>query len=304
MSKVSRLLHNPSLLIPYLGARGFFHKMDDKSYLEKCFNAYLGYELDLNNPMSFNEKLQWLKLNDRNPLYTKLVDKYEAKLWVADKIGDNHIVNTLGLWDTFDEINFDALPDRFVLKCTHDSGGLAICRNKANFDLASAKKKIDKSLKRNYYWQGREWPYKDVKPRIIAEEFLDTGESDLIDYKFYCFDGVPKFLYVSAGMESHETARVCFLDTKWNPINIERTDYKKFDVVPDKPDALDDMLRIAKVLSAGIPHVRVDLYDISGTVYFSEMTFSTNSGFIPFTTYEADLAIGQLLSLPIDKIGK
>ena len=453
MNKVLRFLKNPKLVVPFLGARGFFHGMSDEKYLKLCFKAYMGYDLDLDNPKSFNEKLQWLKLHNRNPLYTKLVDKYEVKPWVEQRIGAEHIVKTLGVWDSFGDIDFDKLPNRFVLKCTHDSGGLAICRDRATFDLAAARKKIEKSLKRNYYWQGREWPYKNVKARIIAEEFLDSEASDLTDYKvmcfdgrarcvftctgrtngdllvdffdlnwnhlpftrhypaskippgapsrlmdmvgmverlakgisfaridfyelrdefffgeltlypgsgveefdpqswdetlgswlelpcgggwllmsddislwmhvemgnsdsracaaagltdykFYCFDGEPRFLYVSRGMENHDTARICFLCMDWTPMDIERTDYRKFEAVPEKPTSYEEMIGIARTLSAGIPHVRVDLYDIDGTAKFSEMTFSTNSGFVPFTSRESDLELGQLITLPNEKNG-
>lgn len=300
LSKICNLFSNPFLIIPILGQRGFFHGVPDERYLRRCFKAFLGYDLDLDNPKTFNEKLQWLKLHDRNPLYITLVDKYEVKKWVASLIGEEHIVPTLGVWESLDEIDFNALPDRYVLKCTHDSGGLAICRDRATFNVCAARRKIGRSLSRNYYWSGREWPYRDVKPRIIAEEYLDAGNgvADLVDYKFYCFGGEPRFLYVSQGLEHHETARISFLNIDWTFAPYARADYKPFDELPACPSRYEEMLVLSRKLAAGIPFVRVDLYESSGRVFFSEMTFSPNAGFCPFDPVDADRAIGEMIQLP------
>lgn len=290
--------------------------LDDSEYLKIRYKLKMGKRLNLDSPKTFNEKLQWLKIHDRNPLYTKLVDKASVKSWVAERIGCEHVVPTLGVWDSFDKIDFDMLPERFVLKCTHDSGGLAICSDRATFDIKAARKKIERSLRRNYFYHGREWPYKDVPPRVLAEEFLDLSDgmhqsryegdalrparsSGLIDYKFYCFSGEPRFLYVSQGLDNHATARISFLSLDWNIESFRRSDYAPFEVLPGKPRSFDEMIAFAKVLAKGIPFVRVDFYDGPDGALFSEMTFSPCSGMTMFEPLEADELIGRMLQLPV-----
>lgn len=289
-----------------------FKWMDDETYLKFVYRIALGKKLNLNNPKTFNEKLQWLKLNDRKDIYTTMVDKYEAKKYVAERIGEEHIIPTLGVWNHFDEIDFNALPDQFVLKCTHDSGGLVICTDKSKFDREAAQKKIEHSLKRNFYWFGREWPYKNVPARIIAEKYMSEDENNtessvltdfccnnkdrkaLVDYKFFCFDGEVKCLYVS-DTEKH---LLRFYDATFNPLDVKRDDYKDFDTSPRKPIMFEQMKLLAEKLSFNIPHVRVDFYEINGNIYFGEMTFYTGSGFIPFKERKWDLALGELIVLP------
>lgn len=297
---------DPWRIFRFLNNRGFLNYLSDEMYLRIMYRQRMGKRLDLKNPKTFNEKLQWLKLYDRKPEYTTMVDKYEVKKYVADRIGEEYIIPTLGVWDRFEDIDFDSLPDQFVLKCTHDSGGLAICRDKKAFNEKAAKAKIDKSLKRNYYYSGREWAYKNVKPRIIAEQYMEENNGaekakDLVDYKFYCFNGEPRFLYVSQGLENHATARISFLTLDWRFAPYERSDYAPFEELPEKPKNYDDMLRICKMLSKDIPFLRVDLYEINGHVYFSELTFSPCSGFMPFKNPEHDLEIGEMIQLPIMK---
>lgn len=272
--------------------------LPDEVHVKTRFALKMGKKLNLQDPQTFNEKLQWLKLYDRKPEYTTMVDKYEAKKYVADRIGEEYIIPTLGAWDSFDEIDFDSLPNQFVLKCTHDSGGLVICRDKMNFDKAAAKKKIDASLKRNYFLVHREWPYKNVKRRVIAEQYMeDPAEPSLVDYKFYCFNGTPKFLYVSKGLEDHATASISFLTLDWQFAPYERMDYKPLSVLPPKPKNLEKMTEIARVLCQGMDFLRVDMYEINGKVYFSELTFSPCAGFMPFKEPEYDMEIGQMLTL-------
>ena len=274
--------------------------MSDEEYITRKFKATIGENPDLNNPKTFNEKLQWLKLYDRKPICTTMVDKYEAKRYVAGIIGEEYIIPTLGAWDNFDEIDFDSLPNQFVLKCTHDSGGLVICRDKKTLNLKKARKKIEKSLKRNFYYTSREWPYKNVKPRIIAEKYMeDTSNKDgLVDYKFYCFGGEAKFLYVSQGLENHATASISFLTTEWEFAPYERTDYKPLDKLPQKPVNFEKMKDICRVLAKDIPFLRVDLYEINGQIYFSELTFTPAAGFMKFKNPEHDKEIGDMLELP------
>ena len=253
--------------------------MDDDTYLKLKYKACLGKVLHLDNPQTFNEKLQWLKLYDRKPEYTTMVDKYAVKKYVADIIGEEYIIPTLGVWNHFDEIDFDKLPNQFVLKCTHDSGGIVICRDKNKLDLKSAKKKIEKCLKRNYYWSSREWPYKNVKPRIIAEQYIeDNKEGFLTDYKFFCFNGKMKCMYVSVNSHTAKQ-KIQFFDRNYNLLPIRRDDYLVFDEIPQKPNHLDDMIKISEQLSRNIPHTRIEFYYIHNRIYFGEVTFFTGSGF-------------------------
>ena len=287
-------------LIRRLERKGRFNSFSDKLYLEVMFWTNTDKQLNLKDPKTFNEKLQWLKLYDRKPEYTRMVDKYEVKKYVAERIGEEYIIPTLGVWDRFEDIDLDSLPDQLVLKCTHDSGGLVICRDKAKQDWDTAKGMIERSLKRNYYLHGREWPYKDVKPRIIAEQFMqdETQPNGLLDYKFYCFNGEPKLLYISEGLEDHSTAKISFLNLDWTFADFHRSDFRPFDHLPPKPNNYDQMLILAKELSAGIPFLRVDLYEINGKIYFSELTFSPCSGMMPFEPEQWNEKLGGWITLP------
>ncbi|MBE6570786.1 MAG: glycosyl transferase [Ruminococcaceae bacterium] len=282
--------------------RGKYDNLSDEEYIKLAFKIKMGKDVNLKNPKSFSEKLQWLKLFDHKPEYVPMVDKYEVKKIVADKIGEEYIIPTLGVWDSFDEIDFSALPDKFVLKCTHDSGGISFCRNKAEFDFEAARKKIEKSLKRDYFLNGREWPYKNVKRRIIAEAFMeDASGPDLNDYKFYCFNGEPKFLYLSQGLSDHSTASISYLNLDWTIAPFKRTDYKPFETLPKSPKNYDTMLEYCRVLSKDIPFLRVDFYEINEKLYFGELTFFPGSGFTKFDPDEWDEKIGEWLILPEQK---
>lgn len=274
---------------------------DDERYLKLVYRLRIGRPLNLENPKTFNEKLQWLKLHDRNPLYAKLVDKAEVKPWVAERIGWEHIVPTLGVWDTFDEIDFDKLPERFVLKCTHDSGGLVICRDRSTFDVPAARRVIERSLSRNYFWTGREWPYKNVRPRIIAEEYLDPAEglSDLTDYKVMCFDGRARCEFTCTGRADGDL-RVDFFDTDWNHMPFTRH-YPNADVPPEIPTRLKDMIFMAERLSEGMPFVRVDFYEVAGRCYFGELTFYPGCGMEEFVPECWDNELGSWIVLPVGK---
>ena len=298
-NRIKDILRNPALLFLTLGHREMFNWMSDERYLKIAFWARMHKKLNLDNPQTLSEKLQWLKLYNRQPIYTKLVDKYDVKNIVSNIIGEEYIIPTLGVWDKFEDINFDSLPNQFVLKCTHDSGGLIIVRDKSQLNIEKARKKIKKCLKHSFYWGMREWPYKDVKPRIIAEAYLEEESGDgLKDYKIFCFDGIPQFLYLSQGLENHQTASISFLNTDWTFAPFKRSDYKTFDKLPEKPQNYELMLEIAKKLSVGMPHVRVDLYNINGKIYFGELTFFTCSGMIPFEPTSWDEKLGSLINLP------
>lgn len=273
--------------------------MPDSIYLKRQFKKIMGKKLNLNNPQTFNEKLQWLKLYDRKPIYTTMVDKYEAKKYVADIIGEEYIIPTLGVWKQFDDIDFDSLPNQFVLKTTHDSGGVVICKDKKTFDLLAAKDKLGKSLKRNYFWTNREWPYKNVKPRIIAEEYMeDTETGELRDYKFFAFDGTPRALFIATERQNAQTdTRFDFFDMDYNHLDI-RNGHPNADTIPSKPKNFEEMKRLAAVLSKGIPQIRVDFYEVNGRVYFGELTFAHWGGMMPFEPENWDKIFGDWIKLP------
>lgn len=301
---LKRLKSDPkSLYIHYF--RNTIGKMlPDRQYVSYMNYLMMHKKLNLKNPQTFNEKLQWLKLYDHNPLYTKMVDKYDAKEYVASIIGEEYIIPTLGVWDKFEEIDFASLPNKFVIKCTHDSGGLVICRNKEKLDFDEMKTKITACLKQRYYWIAREWPYKNVKPRIIAEQYMENpGDEELTDYKWFCFDGKPQFLYISHGLANHETATIDFYDMNYKRMPFKRTDYKSSAVDAPKPKTYDEMIKIAKKLAKGIPFVRIDLYEIKGKVYFSEITFCPCAGWMPIEPPEWDLKLGEYIHLPKRKNG-
>lgn len=266
----------------------------DKLYLKFIYKIKIGKSLNLKNPKTFNEKLQWLKLYDRNPLYTKLVDKYEVKDYVANIIGKEHVIPTIGVYDGFDDINFEKLPKQFVIKCTHDSGGLVIVKDKNKLDIEKAKKKINKSLKKNYYYCGREWPYKNVNPRIIIEKYMEDNKTkELRDYKFFCFDGIPKFMFLATDRQKNQT-KFNFYDMNFNLLPFTQghpNDLRKI----SKPEKFDEMVALSKKLSVNIPHVRVDFYEINGKVYFGEMTFYHYSGFTKFDPEEWDEKFGNYI---------
>lgn len=299
LSKLKNFFLDKNYRTLLLAEKGFFNKMDDEKYLRLIFNARMGHPLNLENPVTFNEKLQWLKLHDRNPIYPKLVDKYEVKKYVAEKIGEQYIIPTLGVWDRFEDINFDELPQQFVLKCTHDSGGLVICKDKSSFDYEAAKKKIEASMKRNFYYHGREWPYKNVKPRIIAEKYMeDSSTKELRDYKIFTFDGVAKALFIATDRQDPTTdTKFDFFDADF--VHLPFTNgHPNAAVMPSKPESFEQMKILAEKLAEGIPHVRVDFYEVNGKPYFGEMTFSHWSGFTPFDPEEWDTTFGEWLKLP------
>ena len=247
-------------------------------------------------PKTYNEKLQWLKLNDIHPEYSQMVDKYEAKEFVRGIIGDEHIIPTLGIWNTLDEIDFTKLPNQFVLKTTHDSGGVVVIKDKSSMDMKAVRKKIEKSLNNNFFYQHREYPYKNIKPRIIAEKFMvDESGTELKDYKFFCFDGEPKMLFVAT--DRPFDTRFDFFDTDFHHLPFKQGHPLASKEIK-KPKGFDEMLEMAKKLSKGIPHVRVDLYDINGNIFFGELTFFHFSGNVPFEPEEWDYIIGEWLKLP------
>lgn len=290
---------NPVIRMSYLSILGFYNKMPDEKYLKKMFKLVFGKEPDLDNPQTFNEKLQWLKLHDRNPLYTTLVDKYAVRDYIKEKLGEEYL-NPLvgGPWTNARDIDFDKLPDQFVLKCTHDSGSIVICLDKETFDMKTAIKKLNRALKRNYYYLKREWPYKDVKPCIIAEKYLaDESESELKDYKFMCFNGNVECSFVCSERFSKDGLKCTFYDRNWNKMPFERH-YRSVAAEIGKPQNYNEMIILAEKISIGIPFVRVDFYEINKKVYFGELTFYPGSGFEEFRPSEWDEIFGSWIKLP------
>ena len=276
----------------------------DKLYLTLLFRLRMGYWIDWKNPKTFSEKLQWLKLYDRKPEYTVMVDKYAVKDYVAEKIGKEYIIPTLGVWDSPDDIDWDCLPQKFVLKTTHGGGGsgVVICKDKVTFDKADAIAKLKKSLNRCIYNSLREWPYKNIRKKIIAEVYLEnttqsSGEFDLKDYKFFCFNGKPEFCQVISG----RTKNMCvdFYDMYWEhqPFH-EPKDYPFSVAGHSKPFCFEEMSRLASELSNGLSFLRVDFYEIGNQIYFGELTFFPTSGYGGFEPKEWDYKFGEMVKLP------
>ncbi len=299
MSKVGEYIKNPRKVIMYAASKGMLNWMSDESYLKLLYWAKVEKKLNLDNPQTFNEKMQWMKLQDRNPERTNLVDKYEAKKYVAEKIGAQYIIPTYGVWDSFDEIDFDSLPSQFVLKCTHDCGGIVICLDKKNFDFKAARKKLNRHLKRNYYWEGREWPYKNVKPRIIAEKYMeDESGYELKDYKLHYFDGKPRIVEVDYNRFSNHMRNFYTPDWEYTGATTRYPTDPSHQI--KRPEKLEEMLELGRKLSADFPYLRVDLYSIEDKIYFGELTFYHGSGFEKFSPESYDMEVGSWLKLPAD----
>lgn len=268
--------------------------LPDSLYLKIKYKQVMHEKLNLNDPKTFNEKLQWLKLYDRKPEYTMLVDKYAVKQYIANEIGSEYIIPTLGVWDSFDEIDFDALPNQFVLKCTHDSGGLVVCRDKSNLDIDAAREKIETSLKNNFYYMGREWPYKNVPHRIIAEQYM---ADDLRDYKLFCFDSVPRMTLVCSERFTKEGLKEDFYDEVWNHLNVQRPAHGNAILPVQRPKQYELMKQLAAKLSEKMSFARIDFYEIDEKVYFGEITFYPTSRFEGFKPDEWDLKLGEWIKL-------
>lgn len=276
--------------------------LPDKWYLFFRFKNRVGYWPHLNHPRTFNEKLQWLKLNDRHAEYTQMVDKIDAKKYVASIIGDKYIIPTLGVWNSVDEIEWDKLPNQFVIKVSSDSGGIVVCKNKQTLDIEKAKEKLTNGWGKNYYVHNKEYPYRDLTPRIIAEEYKeDESGYELRDYKIFCFNGEPKILFVASDRQkAGEDTKFDFFDLNWNHLPFTNGHPNSKEHIA-KPKNFEEMLEIAKKLSVGIPQVRIDLYNCNGQIYFGEITFFHWSGMTAFDPVEWDFKLGKMIKLPCEK---
>lgn len=294
-------LRNPLKLIVRIGRDSFLRPLNDEAYLKLLYRANMGEPLNLERPVGFNEKLQWLKINNRDSKYSLMADKHSVKQYVTSLIGSKYVIKELGVWDDFSDINFSELPDRFVLKCTHNSGFIAVCRDKRNFDKKSAEKLLSHGMKLNYYWWGREWAYKNIKPRILAEEYVESHDfKELRDYKFFCFDGEPKVMFIATNRFNKEgELKFDFFDMDFNCLEIQQG-HPTSEHPPEKPAQFALMKELAQTLSSGIPHVRVDFYEADGRVYFGEFTFYHFGGLVPFVPERWDKIFGSWIKLPVE----
>lgn len=276
---------------------GLYDHLPDNKYLKKIYQAHFHENLDLNEPQTFNEKLQWLKLYNRKPEYTVMVDKYKVREYIAKTLGEEYLIPLIGVWDDPDEIDFDALPDQFVLKCNHNSGlGMCICKDKSKLDIPKVKAELRKGLKQDYYLTGREWPYKDVPRKIICEKYMeDSTTAELRDYKIYTFNGKPEFCMINQDRGVHTRAdyfdrNYKWLDFSWGPDHA--------DTLPQKPKNYELMYQFAERLAAGTVVLRVDFYEVDGRLYFGELTFFDGSGFDKIEPVEWDYKLGGMVRLP------
>ena len=275
----------------------------DKIFVQYKYYTNFGKKLNLENPKTFNEKIQWLKLYDHQEKYTMLVDKIKAKEYIAKLIGINHIIPTLHVWDDLESIDLDILPEKFVIKCNHDSGGVFICRDKNTFDWITIKRKLKSAIKENYYWGDREWPYKGVQPKVFAESYLEESVESVFlgitDYKFFVFNGEPKIIYISKGLEKHTTARISFYDLNGKELPFHRKDFYPIGEPLQLPENYEEMLNICRIIANDISNdfIRIDLYSVRGNVYFSELTLYPCGTGIPFEPEEWDQKLGELLTL-------
>lgn len=273
---------------------------NDKAYLKTLFRCRPHEKLDFDNPVTFNEKLQCLKFHYRQPICTRMVDKYEARKIVRERIGEEYLIPLLGVYDNFDEIDFDKLPDKFVLKANNDSGGVVICHDKSELDMGKARKRLTRSMESSYFWKGREYPYKDIKPRIIAEKMMtDPEHPDLQDYKFFCFNGEPRILFYVSCRQTQRKGNFDYFDVKTGSrLPITNPGYPHSDIDRIEVRNMDKMVEIASKLSEGFPFIRIDLYNIEGRVYFGEFTFFDGGGFTPYKPEEWSVRLGEWIKLP------
>lgn len=295
---LKKIVKNPWWLYALASSKGLTRFVPDKPHLSALYRAYIGKKLNLENPITFNEKLQWLKIHDHNPLYNTLVDKYRVKPWVAERIGEDHVTKTYAMWENVEDIDISGLPERFVLKTNHDCGGIVICRDRSTFDLEAAKKKLAKHLKTNYFWWTREWPYKDVEPCVFAEEYLDpnTSDGDLYDYKLLRFSDGRLVMQAMTDRFTDGKLSKTFFDEDWHPLPAsEGGQPTRPNLVC--PERFGQMKEMAGKLGEGLPFVRVDFYESNGGLYFGELTFYPKAGFERFEPEEWDVTFGSWIDL-------
>lgn len=297
VNKFTTIVTKPRYILLFVLHRLSHLIKSDKKYYTWQYRLITGRKLDIDHPVRYNEKLQWLKLYDRKPIYTAMVDKLAVKKFVTERIGDQYVVPLLGVWERPEDIDFDSLPQKFVLKATHGGGGLdvIICKDKDKLDRPRVVQKLNRSLQTDY-WRMREWPYKNVPRRIIAEQYLDDKSGDLYDYKVMCFSGRPELIQVHRGRFTHQTQDI--FDTDWNKMKISQPGYPYTEDHIDRPALLSEMLSLSSVLADGVPQIRVDWYIADGKLYFGELTFFDGAGFSFWEPEEWELKLGDMIVLP------
>ncbi len=302
IKKIIKYLTNPDYRFLLAAMKGKKDSVSDKEYITRIFHARMDAKLDLDNPVTFNEKMQWIKLYDRRPEQTVMVDKYLAREYISQRIGDEYLVPLVGVWENPDDIDFDSLPDKFVLKCNHNSGlGMCICHDKSTLDREKVVEGLKKGLAEDYYLMGREWPYKNVPRRVICEELLeDNVMGELVDYKFFCFDGEVYCTFVSTDRATKQGIKVSFFDREWKILPFKKR-YPSIRENFPKPVNYDKMVEISALLSKTFPFLRVDFYEVEGRLYIGELTFCPGSGFEPFYPEEWDTILGNMVTLPPKK---
>lgn len=297
LNTVINLLKDIRKLCYVLLEKNNFKAIPDEIYLKLLYRLRFKEKLNLKQPKTYNEKLQWLKINDRNPEYTNDVDKFAVRKKIEKIISPEVLIPVIGVYDSFDNINFDKLPRKFVIKCTHGTHCSIVCKNKENFDVKDARKKIKKWLKHNYYYDTREWPYKNVRPRILIEKYIEESSGSLTDYKFMCFDGKVKLILVHQDIHNEKGQHTLDIYTpEWKLTDIEWGIPRSGKPI-QKPKKLEQCIMISNKLSSGKPHVRVDLYIVDNSIYFGELTYYTAAGFKPFKNKEDDLLLGSWINI-------
>lgn len=296
LEKVNKVMHHPQMIPLKLLYSPLGRAIPDEPYLKTVYRLKMVKKLNLENPQTFNEKLQWLKLHDRKPEYTMMADKYEVRKYIAETIGEEYLIPLLGVWDDPDEIDFDGLPQQFVLKCNHNSGlGMTICKDKSQLDIEQTKKELKRGLKQQYYWGGREWQYKNIKPKIVCEQYMvDESSGDLKDYKFMCFHGKVQCTFICSERESD--LKVTFYDNHWNKMDFIR-EYPSSKKEISQPIHFEKMVSLAQQLSSELQFLRVDFYEVAGKIYFGELTFHPGGGMKRFRPEEWDHSLGSWIDL-------
>lgn len=281
----------------------FGKNMSDEEYTKKIYRIMVGRELNLTNPQTYTEKLQWLKLNDRKPEYTMMQDKYGVRDYIAKTIGEEYLVPLLGVWNDVNDIDFDQLPNQFVLKCNHDCASVIICRDKKALDIEFAKNKLNTCLHKNYYYSSREWAYKNIKPVIIAEKYMYNKNGEpLIDYKFFCFSGKAQMVYLGTGEPHTDQQRIDYFDMEFNHLPIKRGAIPWSDQQLVKPKGFEELITLAEKLAGSIPFIRVDFYLIDDHPYFGEFAFYPSAGLSEFIPHEWEKKVGEWIQLPYESI--
>lgn len=303
MKRIWKAVTHPRLLSLFILNKFAPFISNDRKYIKVKYWLRLGSLCDLDNPKTFQEKLQWIKLNDRKPIYHQMVDKYDAKKLIAERVGDEYVIPTIGLWDKFDDIDFEQLPNQFIIKNTHDSGTYFICQDKNKLDILQVRKRllIDER-KHDYYYYSREWPYKGLKHRIIAEPLLKDDKSPYLrDFKFYCFNGEPRLFYITSDKGCGLPTKQDFFDINGNHLEIQDKEYPNNLIrCPLLPSNLNIMVELCRILAKDTYHLRIDFYEINDKVYVGEFTFFESGGFCYFTPEKYNRILGDWIKLPTD----